>query len=141
MGPQRSLHRVTWRAVAGLSHSELVRFFVAWLVSYTATNGLAVMFAVAMVRDYHTAASLPTTAYALGVGCSLLLYRVVGRWDLRVGPWRVLGAGLEIMRANAVDVAEISLAHQAASCFATLVRARSLICGPLRCGPSDVASG
>ena len=94
MGPQRSFHRVTWRAVAGLGHSGLAWFLAAWVVSYTATNGLSVMFAVAMVRDYHAAASWPTTAYAVGVGCSLLLYRVVGRWDSRFGPWRVLGAGL-----------------------------------------------
>ena len=94
MGPQRSFHRVTWRAVAGLGHSGLAWFLAAWVVSYTATNGLSVMFAVAMVRDYHAAATWPTTAYAVGVGCSLLLYRVVGRWDTRFGPWRVLGAGL-----------------------------------------------
>ena len=96
IGPQRSLHRVTWRALAGLGHSGLAWFLAAWLVSYTATNGLSVMFAVAMVRDYHAAATLPTTAYAIGVGCSLLLYRLVGRWDASFGPWRVLGAGLAV---------------------------------------------
>jgi MFS family permease len=94
MGPHRSFHRVTWRALAALGHSGLAWFLTAWLVSYTATNGLSVMFAVAMVRDYHVPATLPTTAYAVGVGCSLLLYRVVSRWDVRFGPWRVLGAGL-----------------------------------------------
>ncbi|WP_428490149.1 MFS transporter [Rhodopila sp.] len=94
IGPQRSLHRVSWRAIAGLGHSGLAWFLAAWLVSYTATNGLSVMFAVAMVRDYHAPATWPTTAYAIGVGCSLLVYRLVGRWDSRFGPWRVLGAGL-----------------------------------------------
>lgn len=93
MGPQRSFHRVTWRAVAGLAHNGLAWFIAAWLISYTATNGLAVMFPVAMIREYHTPATFPTTAYALGVGCSLLLYRMVGRWDVRVGPWRVLSTG------------------------------------------------
>ena len=101
MGPQRSFHRLTWRALAGLRHSGLAWFLAAWLVSYTATNGLSVMFTVAMVRDYHAPATLPTTAYAIGVGCSLLLYRVVGGWDTRFGPWRVLSAGLG-MRALAV---------------------------------------
>ncbi len=94
MGPQRSFHRVTWRALAGLGHSGLAWFLAAWLASYTATNGLSVMFAVAMVRDYHAPAILPTAAYAIGVGCSLLLYRMTSAWDVRFGPWRVLSAGL-----------------------------------------------
>ncbi len=106
IGAQRSLQKVTVRAFAGLSHSGLAWFLAAWLLSYTATNGLSVMFAVAMVRGYHTAASLPTTAYALGVGASLLLYRVVGRWDVRFGPWTVLGAGL---LARAVLLAGMAL--------------------------------
>ncbi len=50
MGPQRSLQRLTRRSLAGLGHNALVWFLAAWLVSYTATNALSVMFAVAMVR-------------------------------------------------------------------------------------------
>ncbi len=101
MGPQRSFYWVTWRALAGLGHSRLAWFLVAWLISYTATNALSVMFAVAMVRDYHAPATLPTTAYAIGVGGSLLLYHTVAAWDARFGPWRVLSAGLG-MRALVV---------------------------------------
>ena len=82
-------------------HSGLAWFLAAWLVSYTATNCLSVMFTVAMVHDYHTPATLPTTAYAIGVGCSLLLYRVVGGWDTRFGPWHVLRRGT-LMRALAI---------------------------------------
>ena len=96
MGPQRSLHRVTAAAFAGLRHSPLAWFLAAWLLSYTATNGLSVMFAVAMVRGYHVAATLPTTAYAVGVGLSLLLYRMVGRWDARFGARTVLSAGFAL---------------------------------------------
>jgi predicted MFS family arabinose efflux permease len=94
MGPQRSLHRLARRALAGIGHNGLTWFLAAWLVSYTATNGLSVMFAVAIVRDYHMSATLPTTAYAIGVALSLLLYRVVGGWETRFGAWRVLNAGL-----------------------------------------------
>ena len=94
IGPQRSFHRATLRSAAAIGHSSVAWFLAAWLVSYTATNGLSVMFAVAMVRDDHASATLPTTAYAIGVGCSLLLYRKVGGWDERFGAWRVLGAGL-----------------------------------------------
>lgn len=94
MGPQRSLHHVTRRALGGIGHNGLTWFLAAWLVSYTATNGLSVMFAVAMVREYHAPTALPTTAYAIGVGCSLLLFQRVARWDMRFGAWRVLSAGL-----------------------------------------------
>ncbi len=93
-GPHRALHGVTQRALSVLGHSSLAWFLAAWLISYTATNGLSVMFAVAMIRGYHVPATSPTLAYALGVGFSLLLYRVVGGWDMRFGPWRVLSAGL-----------------------------------------------
>ena len=114
-GPQRSLQRVTWRALAGLGHSPLAWFLAAWLVSYTATNGLSVMFAVAMVRDYHVDATYPTTACALGVGCSLLLYRVVGRWDTRYGPWRVLTAGLAARAVLVAGMVALTAAHTGAT--------------------------
>ncbi len=99
IGVQRSLHRLTGRSLARLGHRPLTWFLAAWLVSYTATNGLAVMFAVVMVRGYHTATTLPTAAYAAGVGLSLLLYPQVGRWDTRFGAGRVLAAGL-MLRAG-----------------------------------------
>ncbi len=119
-GPQRSLQRVTGRAIAGLGHSPLAWFLAAWLVSYTATNGLSVMFAVAMVRDYHVDASYPTTAYALGVGCSLLLYRVVGGWDARFGPWRVMTAGLLARAVLIAGLVALTAAHLGATVFPIL---------------------
>jgi len=121
MGPQRSFHRVTWRAVAGLGHSALAWFLGAWLVSYTATNGLSVMFAVAIVRDYHVAAGWPTAAYAIGVGCSLLLYRVVGRWDARLGPWRVLGAGLATRAVLVSGLVVLTSLHSDATMLPILI--------------------
>ncbi len=101
IGPQRSFHRLTWRALPGLAIVDSPGFSRPGWCPYTATNALSVMFAVAMIRDYHTLATLPTTTYAIGVGCGLLLYRVVGGWDARFGPWRVLSAGLGL-RALAV---------------------------------------
>lgn len=100
-GPQRGLHGLTRGGLARLWHSGPIWFLVVWLVSYTATNALSVMFAVAMVRDYGAPATLPTSAYAIGVGLSLFLYRLVGGWDARFGPWTVLSAGLA-MRAIAI---------------------------------------
>ena len=126
MGPQRSFHRVTGRALAGLGHSGLTWFLAAWLVSYTATNGLSVMFAVAMVREFHTAATWPTTAYAIGVGCGLFLYRVVGGWDVRYGPWRVLNAGLALRSLVLAAMVALAASHGGGTvlpilaCFAVL---------------------
>lgn len=120
IGPQRSLQRVTRRAIAGLGHSPLAWFLAAWLLSYTATNGLSVMFAVAMIRDYHVEATYPTTAYALGVGCSLLLYRVVGGWDVRFGPWRVLTAGLVARAVLVAALVALTAAHTDTTVFPIL---------------------
>jgi len=97
--------------LAGLRHSGLAWFLAAWLLSYTATNGLSVMFAVAMVRDYQLSATLPTTAYAVGVGCSLLLYRLVGGWDTRFGPWRVLSAGLGLRALVVAGMVALTALH------------------------------
>ncbi len=96
IGAQRQLHRPTRDAFAGLARSGLSWFLAAWLLSYTATNGLSVMMAVVMVRLYGAQATLPTAAYAIGVGLSLLIYRRVADWDRRFGAWRVLRAGLAI---------------------------------------------
>lgn len=115
VGPQRSLHKVTWRAAAGLGDSGLAFFLAAWLVSYTATNGLSVMFAVAMVRDYQVPATLPMTAYAIGVGCGLLLYRPAGGWDARFGAWRVLSAGLALRAAAIAGMVALTALHSPAT--------------------------
>jgi len=121
MGPQRSFHRMTWRALAELGRSGLGWFLAAWLVSYTATNGLSVMFSVVMVRDYHTLAMLPTTAYAIGVGCSLLLYRVVGGWDTRFGPWRVLSWGFTMRALVLAMMVGLAALHTHATVLPILV--------------------
>ena len=96
IGAQRQMHRPTRRAFAGLAESGLAWFLAAWLLSYTATNGLAVMLSVVMVRHYGAQATLPTAAYAVGVGLSLTLYRRVAGWDRRFGPWQVFRTGLLI---------------------------------------------
>ena len=105
IGPGRAFHRPTVRSVLALGRNGLTWFLGAWLVSYTATNGLSVMMAVATVRGYGAPATLPTTAYAIGVGLSLLLYRVVSRRQGQIGPWRVLTVGLA---ARAVLVAAMA---------------------------------
>lgn len=106
-GPQRSLHRATRAAIAALAHNRLAAFLLIWLLSYTATNALSVMFAPAMVRDFHAPALWATGAYAAGVGASLLLYAPVGRWDRAYGPFHVLAGGfcLRIVTVGAMAAA------------------------------------
>jgi MFS family permease len=105
-GPSRSLHRPSRKALQSLGHNGLTWFLGAWILSYTATNGLSVMISVATVRGYGAPATLPTTAYAIGVGLSLLIYRVVSRWETKSGPWRILTTGLAL---RAVLVAAMTL--------------------------------
>lgn len=121
IGLHRSMHRVTWRAIAALARADLARFLAAWLVSYTATNGLAVMFAVAMVRLYHTHATLPTAAYAIGVGCSLFLYGAVGGWDTRYGAWQVLRVGFGARAVVVAAMAALGSMHSQATALPILV--------------------
>lgn len=96
IGVHRSFHFPTWRDVLGIHRSGLAWFLAAWLVSYTATNALAVMFPVAMLRQFHMATTWSTGAYAIGVGLGLGLYRLVGTWDGRYGAWRMLVLGFSL---------------------------------------------
>jgi MFS family permease len=121
MGPQRSLHPWTWRALGRLGHSGLAWFLAAWLVSYTATNCLSVMFTVAVVHDYYVPTTLPTTAYAIGVGCSLLLYRMVGGWDIRFGAWNVLIAGLLLRALVVAGMVVLTALHSGTMVFPILI--------------------
>ncbi len=121
MGLQRSLHGVSWRAILALRHNALSTFTAAWLVSYMATNGLSVMFAVAMVREFHLPATYPTAAYAIGVGCGLFLYRLVGGWDSRYGPWHVLGWGLGIRALLVAVMTGFAALHSGAAVLPIMV--------------------
>jgi MFS family permease len=67
---------------------------VVWLISYTAMNGVAVLFPVVMTHQYVMPAIFPASAYAVGVAASLLLYRRVSAFAGRRGAGRVLTAGL-----------------------------------------------
>ena len=114
IGAQRQMHRPTRRALAGLvgggAESGLATFLAAWLLSYTATNGLSVMLSVVMVRHYGAHATLPTAAYAIGVGLSLTLYRHVAGWDRRFGAWQVFRMGLVIRTVLIAAMLALSLA-------------------------------
>jgi len=96
-GPQHNAHHFDLgelREFLGAITRPLARFLVVWLISYTAMNGVAVLFPVVMTHQYAMPAILPASAYAVGVGASLLLYRRVSIFAGRQGAGRVLTAGL-----------------------------------------------
>ena len=96
-GPQHNAHHFDLgelREFLGVITRPLARFLVVWLISYTAMNGVAVLFPVVMTHQYALPAILPATAYAVGVAASLLLYGRVSALAGRHGAGRVLSAGL-----------------------------------------------
>jgi hypothetical protein len=87
-GPQHHAHHVGWPQLAAflkVINKRLRRFLIIWLIAYPAMNGVAVLFPVAMTRQFHMTAFLPSTAYAVGVGVSLLLYAPVSAVTHRRG--------------------------------------------------------
>ncbi|HUN40058.1 MAG TPA: MFS transporter [Acetobacteraceae bacterium] len=96
-GPHHRGHHITWgELVAYLSviNRPLRRFLIVWLIAYPAMNGFATLFPVAMTRQFGMSPIWPSSAYAIGVGASLLLYGPVGLATHRVGGGKILMAGL-----------------------------------------------
>jgi MFS family permease len=92
----RGLGSLRW-----LPHGKLRQFLAVWLLSYTATNAVAVMFPVALTREFHQPAILPAAAYAAGITIGLPLYRLSARWEHRGSAASVLTVGL-LLRAGVV---------------------------------------
>jgi MFS family permease len=94
--PQHHAHHVGWSQLAAflsVINRTLRRFLIIWLIAYPAMNGIAVLFPVVMTEQFHMAAILPSTAYAVGVGVSLLLYAPASAATHRQGGGCVLMAG------------------------------------------------
>jgi MFS family permease len=90
-------HRVSLLALGAyltVINGPLRRFLIVWLVAYPAMNGFATIFPLAMIHQYHMDATRPSTAYAIGVGLSLLLYTPIGAIVHRIGGGRMLTTGL-----------------------------------------------
>ncbi len=88
-GTQR-LHHASLRGIASLGwlpQGGLRRFLGVWLLSYTATNAVSVMFPVALTHEFGAAPILPSAAYAAGILLSLPIYRPAGRWEHRGTAW------------------------------------------------------
>jgi MFS family permease len=90
-------HRVGWQELSAylkVINRGLRRFLIVWLIAYPAMNGFATIFPVAMTHEFGMDSILPSSAYAIGVGLSLLLYSPAGIATHRIGGGRMLLAGL-----------------------------------------------
>ncbi len=90
-------HHVGWQELGAylrVINRGLRRFLIIWLIAYPAMNGIATLFPVAMTHEFGMDPILPSSAYAIGVGLSLLLYQPVGAITHRIGGGRTLMAGL-----------------------------------------------
>jgi MFS transporter, DHA1 family, tetracycline resistance protein len=87
------------------------RFLFVWLIAYSAMNGFAALFPVAMTRQFGMDPVLPAGAYAVGVGCSLGLYSLVGAATHRLGSGRVLMGGFAARAALLAVLAALGLSR------------------------------
>ena len=107
-------HRVTWREIAAylqVTNRKLRRFLAVWLVGYAAMNGFATIFPVAMTHQFRMDPILPSAAYAIGVGLSLLIYVPVGGFTHRIGGGRMLLTGFAARLALLALVTPLGIWH------------------------------
>ena len=95
-GPHHHGHHISWQQLGvflSVINRRLRRFLIVWLIAYPAMNGFATLFPVAMTRQFGMAPILPSSAYAVGVAASLLLYAPAGVATHRLGGARMLMLG------------------------------------------------
>ena len=94
-GPHHHGHHLSWQQLGvflSVINRRLRRFLIGWLIAYPAMNGFATLFPVAMTREFGMAPIMPSSAYAIGVAASLLLYAPAGAATHRLGGARMLHA-------------------------------------------------
>lgn len=107
-------HHVGWQELSAylkVINRNLRRFLIVWLIAYPAMNGFATLFPVAMTHEFGMDPILPSGAYAIGVGISLLIYNPVGMATHRIGGGRMLAAGLGARLVLLVVLAPLALLH------------------------------
>jgi MFS family permease len=107
-------HRVGWQELSAylkVINRRLRHFLIVWLIAYPAMNGFATIFPVAMTHEFGMDPILPSSAYALGVGISLLLYTPLGVVTRRIGGGRMLMAGLAARLMLLVPLALFGRSH------------------------------
>lgn len=113
-GPHHHGHHLSWeelRAFIGVINRRLRRFLILWLIAYPAMNGFATLFPVAMTRQFGMNPILPSSAYAIGVAVSLLLYTPAGVATHRLGGARMLLLGFGTRLALLGALAVVGLLH------------------------------
>lgn len=117
----RQLHSRHHRHWPGLAAAVAIidrpmrRFLFIWLIVYAAMNGFAALFPVAMTHQFGMDPVLPATAYALGVGCSLTIYSLVGSATHRLGSARVLMSGFGARAVLMFALTLLGLSHDGAT--------------------------
>jgi len=113
-GLQQNSHHSSFSqlaAFASVISPPLAQFLSIWFISYTAMNGIAVLFPVVMTKHYGMSPLMPALTYAIGVCASLLIYGPVSRWTTKHGPGKTLFAGLGLRLVLFLALAIFSLIH------------------------------
>jgi MFS family permease len=113
-GPHHHGHHISWQqlgAYLSVINRRLRRFLIVWLIAYPAMNGFATLFPVAMTHEFGMAPILPSSAYAVGVAASLLLYTPAGVATHRLGGARMLMLGFGARLALLGVLAAAGLLH------------------------------
>ncbi len=95
--PARHLHQAGHHGIEAMraaAASPLGHFLGVWLLSYTATNAVSVLFPVAMLHEFRANSSAAAIAYAAGIMASLMLYRYAAAMDANSGARTTLRVGL-----------------------------------------------
>ncbi len=101
--PQRHFHYVHVHALkqsCSIVRSSFGLFLVVWFVSFGASSALFSLYPVVMQDAYGVPPDVSSPGFALAAALGLALYSPSGKWSERLGPARVLRAGL-CMRAVA----------------------------------------
>jgi hypothetical protein len=109
-GPHHRGHHLSWPELGPYLRViswPLRDFLIVWLIAYPAMNGFATLFPVAMTRQFGMNPIWPSSAYAIGVAASLVLYKPAGAATHRFGGGRMLimGLGLRLLLLGALAAA------------------------------------
>jgi MFS family permease len=113
-GPHHRGHHVSWaemRDYLSVINQPLRRLLIVWLIAYPAMNGFATLFPLAMTHEFGMGPTLPSSAYAIGVAASLLLYAPIGNATHRIGGGRILMFGIAARLLLLGVVAVATLLH------------------------------
>jgi len=124
-GIQQNAHHASFAqlsAFVAVISRPLAQFLMVWFIAYTAMNGVAVLFPVAMTQRYGMAPIMPALAYALGVCASLATYGRVSKWTTSFGPAKILLGGIGLRLVLFALLAAFGQFHASFAGFAILVK-------------------